>query len=354
MIRNRLGEGKIPHRILGSLISRLTAPGKEVLIGPAVGEDAFAVAVGRVAGQGAGVGRAALIGTTDPVTFTTEHIGYYAVNVNANDVATMGARPCWFLATVLVPRGLGASRLRGIFDEMDRTCVALGARLLGGHTEVTSAVSRPVVVGAMLGLAARKRLVRADRARAGDILLLTKRLAIEGTSIIARERKREVESLLGRAGAARARNLLFKPGISIVREALAVSAAAPVNAMHDPTEGGLAWGLKELALATGLGVEIDFEAIPIYEETTKICDRFGINPLGLISSGSLMIAAAPRHAPRVEREIKSLGIECARIGRLGGRSVRMKRGGRLARLPDFRADEIGKVLAGAFVGRRSR
>jgi len=349
MIRDRFGEGKIPHRVLSGLISRLTAPGKEVLIGPAVGEDAFAVAVGRVA-----AGRTALIGTTDPITFTTDHIGYYAVNVNANDVATMGARPRWFLATVLVPRAFGAASLRRIFDEMDRACVALGARLLGGHTEITSAVSRPVVVGAMLGLTPGRRLVRADRSRAGDILLLTKRLAIEGTSIIARERRSEVESALGRARASRARDLIFRPGISIVREALAASAAAPVHAMHDPTEGGLAWGLKEVSLATGLGVEVDLDSVPIYEETIKICDRFRINPLGLISSGSLIIVTAPRDAPRVERAIESLGIECARIGRLAGKSVRMKRRGRVSRLPDFKADEIGKAIAGAFAGGRSR
>lgn len=328
------GEGKIPHRVLASLISRLTTPGREVLIGPAVGEDAFAVAVGR----------AALIGTTDPITFTSEHIGYYAVNVNANDVATMGARPRWFLATLLAPRGFEASGLRRIFEEIDRTCVALGARLLGGHTEVTSAVSRPVVVGAMMGLVPRERLVRANRSRPGDVLLLTKRLAIEGTSIIARERRREVERLLGKTGAVRARNLLFEPGISIVREAMAAAGAARVHALHDPTEGGLTWGLRELALATGQGMVVDLGSIPIFEETARICERFRIDPLGLISSGSLIIAVAPSKAGCVERAIQSLGIECTRIGRLGGRSVRLKRQGRLVRFPDFKADEIGRVV----------
>jgi hydrogenase expression/formation protein HypE len=336
MPRERFGEGKVPRRVLASLISRLTRPGREVLVGPAVGEDAFAVSAGR----------SVLIGTTDPITFTGDHIGYYAVNVNANDVATMGGRPRWFLATVLVPRGFQASALRRIFDEIDRACVELGARLLGGHTEVSSAVSRPVVVGAMMGLVAGTGLVRAGRARAGDILLLTKRLAIEGTSIIARERRREVEALLGKAAAARARNLIFEPGISVVREALA-AAAAGARAMHDPTEGGLAWGLRELATAAGHGMVVDFDAIPVFDETARICGRFGIDPLGLISSGSLAIAVAPSRALIVEQKVKSLGVECARIGRLGGRSVRMKRQGRPARFPDFEADEIGKALATA-------
>jgi hydrogenase maturation factor len=325
--------------LLSDLISRITKPGKEVIIGPAVGEDAFAV----------GVGRAVVAGTTDPVTFTSEHIGYYAVNVNANDVATMGAEPKWFLATVLVPVGFGGRALRAIFEEIDRTSVGLGARLLGGHTEVTSAVTRPVVVGAMLGLADRRRLVMARRARAGDVVLLTKRLAIEGTSIIARWKAREVAGLLGRRGAAQARDLIFDPGMSIVKEAMAAVKAGPVHAMHDPTEGGLLWGLKELSLATGLGIEVG--DVPVFDETRRICERFGLNPLGLIASGSLLIVVPARRARAAASAIHRLGIECAPIGRLGGKQVVFVRRGARRRPPEIAADEMTKLFRGRRGGR---
>jgi hydrogenase expression/formation protein HypE len=333
--RGRMAEGKVPHGILKGLLARLTGPGREVLIGPRVGEDAFAVTVGQTV----------VVGTTDPITFTAEHAGYYAVNVNANDVATMGARPRWFLATVLVPPGWGARALGRIFEEIDKTCVGLGVRLLGGHTEVTSAVTRPVVIGAMLGTASRKGLVDPRRARPGDVVLLTKRLAIEGTAIIARERRRWVEAALGKRRAARARAMLLRPGISIVREALSAVAAAPVSAMHDPTEGGLLWGLREMSLATGLGTEVDLDKIPIYEETRLVCRNFGLDPLGLIASGSLLIAAGPRNASRIGARLARLGMECTDIGRLGGKGLRFRRAGRRVPVPRLAADEITRVLA---------
>ena len=330
----RVGEGKIPHDVLSALLARLSKPGREVIVGPAVGEDAFAV----------GVGRTVLVGTTDPITFASQHIGHYAVNVNANDVATMGARPRWFLATLLVPPKTGTRLLRTIFDEIDRTCVGLGIRLLGGHTEVTRAVTKPVVVGAMLGTVARRRLVVAGKAREGDTLLLTKRLAIEGTSIIAREKRKEVEALLGKRRAARARNLLFRPGMSIVAEALRAVEAGPIHAMHDPTEGGLLWGLEEISLATGLGLEVTVEDVPIYEETAAVCGHFGINPLGLIASGSLLIAVPSRSSASVAGAIKQLGIDCAPIGRLGGKRITLVKRGKRVRFPRLKADEITKVF----------
>jgi hydrogenase expression/formation protein HypE len=327
-------EGKIRHRLLAGLLSRLTPPGRSVVVGPAIGEDACAVEAGGDL----------VVASSDPITFTAHHIGYYSVNVNANDVATMGARPRWFVATLLLPPGTGERAMRTVFDEVDRTCVGLGIRVVGGHTEVTSAVTSPVVVGTMLGTVPRQRLVRPRRARRGDAILMTKRLALEGTSIIARERRADVERLLGNRRAARARNLLFDPGISVVREALTAVRASPVHAMHDPTEGGLLWGLRELAQATCLGIEIDVERIPVFDETERICKRFGIDPLGLIASGSLLIVASQRHAAGISGAIRALGIECTVIGRMSSRGLWGLYGGRRKRLPDLVADEIGRAL----------
>jgi hydrogenase expression/formation protein HypE len=327
-------EGKIPHGLLKELLSKVTKPGREVIIGPAVGEDAFA----------ARAGRTIVVASTDPITFTTDHIGHYAVNVNANDVATMGATPRWFLATALVPPGASKRVLRNIFEDLDTTCVDLGIRLCGGHTEVTSAVSRPVVVGAMIGTVSRRDLVRTERTREGDCLLLTKRLAVEGTAIIAREKPREVERLLGSRRSERARNLLFSPGISVIKEALAAVGTVRVHAMHDPTEGGLLWGLEELSYTTGIGMKIDLDSVPVYDETRSICEHFDLNPLGLIASGSLLIVVSRRSAPRVTRAIEGLGIECTEIGRMEGKKVVLLRNGKRVAFPVLKSDEISRIV----------
>jgi len=327
-------EGKIPHGLLTELLSKLTRPGREVLIGPEVGEDAFA----------ASVDRTIVVASTDPITFTTDHIGYYAVNVNANDVATMGATPRWFLATALVPPGTGKRVLGRIFGDLDSTCVGLGIRLCGGHTEVTSAVNQPVVVGTMMGTVSKRDLVRAERARQGDRILLTKRLAVEGTAIIAREKRRQVDRVLGLTRSARARNLLLSPGISVVREALCAVKTARIHAMHDPTEGGLLWGLKELSYTTGIGVRVDLESVPLYDETRRICEHFGLDPFGLIASGSLLMVVSRRSAARVTRAIQGLGIECTEIGRMEGKKAALFRSGKRIAFPPLKSDEISKIV----------
>lgn len=328
----RLIEGKLPHEALARLLAR--APGGAgVLIGPALGEDACALeARGEV-----------LVASTDPITFTSENLGYYAVNINANDVATMGARPRWFLAALLLPEGSDGRQVGRMFDDLASACRAIGVSLVGGHTEVTSAVARPLMVGTMLGTVARRKLVRPERAREGDAVLLTKRLAIEGTAIIARERRRRVARILGVRGAARARSMLFKPGISVLEEAMAAVGAAPVHAMHDPTEGGFISGVRELALVTGRGVEICEDRVPVYEETREVCRDFGLNPLGLIASGALLIVASRRSAGRIRAAIRRKHIECVQIGSMGGKGCRLVRDGKGRPFPAAGVDEITRI-----------
>jgi hydrogenase expression/formation protein HypE len=329
-----MAEGKIPQLALKGLLAGLTRPGRDVVVGPVVGEDACVVdPQGRL-----------LVASSDPVTFTVRHAGYYSVNVNANDVAAMGARPRWFLATLLFPPDTPLRGIRPVFKEIDRACAALGIRLVGGHTEVTSKVTHPVIAGTMLGTVGRRRLVRPRTARPDDRILITKRIALEGTSIIARERRREVDALLGRRRAAGARRLLFEPGISVVKEAMAAVRAAPVHAMHDPTEGGLYRGVEELAAVTGIGARIDLDRVPVFEETEAICRGFGIDPMGLIASGSLLIVVSPRHAGRVSDAVRRRGIECRDIGSMKGRRLTVVRGGRTGPFPKPGPDEITKVL----------
>jgi hydrogenase maturation factor len=287
-----------------------------------------------------------LVAKTDPITFASDEIGWYAVHVNANDIACTGATVRWFLATLLLPEGqTDRALVEKTFAQIADACGELGVALTGGHTEITYGINRPVVVGCMLGEVAPERLVRPDMMRPGDVLIVTKGIAVEGTAIIAREKSDELtdwdDSLLERC-----RDFLYTPGISVVRDAAVATRAGEVHAMHDPTEGGLATGLWELAEAAGVGLEIEEGAIPILPETRALCAPLGLDPLGLIASGTLLMAVAPGDAAAIITALEGSGIAATQIGhateRRAGIVLRSAAGERS--LPHFERDEIARLF----------
>ncbi len=302
----RLPVGKLPPRLLESLLATCPIPkSSRVVLGPRLGEDAAVI----------DWGSRYLVAKTDPITFTAERLGWYAVNINANDVATLGARPRWFLATLLLPEGRATPALvRRIFRDALRACRALGVTLCGGHTEVTAGLDRPVLVGQMLGEVEKSRLVRKESQQPGDLVILTKGVAIEGTSILAREKAGVLRRKLGDALLRRARRLLFSPGISVVRDARLAAASGGVRAMHDPTEGGLLAGLYELARAGRAGLRIQKENVPVLKETLAFSRVLGFDPLALIASGALLVVAGPAAAPRLLETFARNKILAAIIG----------------------------------------
>ncbi len=334
----RLPVGKLPPDVLEALLSSFRIPrGSGVLIGPRFGEDAAVI----------DLGGKYLVATTDPITFTAERLGWYAVNVNANDVATLGARPRWFLATMLLPEGRATPALaRRIFQDTLRACRALGVTLCGGHTEVTAGLERPVLVGQMLGEARRNELVLKDRQRPGDVIILTKGVAIEGTAILARERAAALERKLGGWLVRRARRLLSSPGISVVPEARLAARQGGVHAMHDPTEGGLLAGLYELARAGRVGLCIWREKVPVLPETQAFSRVLGFDPLALIASGALLIVASARAAPKLLRTLAKHRIRARAIGevRPENEGLEILDGGRSQPLRPPACDEIARLL----------
>ena len=328
--------GKLRGSFLASLFDKHVALDERVVLGPRVGEDAAVIEMGD----------RYLVATTDPITFVTEDLGWYALVVNANDVAVRGAAPRWFLATCLLPEG-GASEesVEALFAQVGAACRELGVSLVGGHTEVTHGLDRPLVIGTMLGEVGRDRLVTTSGARVGDALLLTKGVPLEGTSIIARARDAELRAR-GHAEAllSRARSYLTK--LSVVPEALLAVELAPVHAMHDPTEGGLATALWELAEAAGVGLSVEAERIPVLPEGRALCAEYGLDPLGTIASGALLLALAPSDAGVVLHACARDGIDCAYIGRVQPREsgVTIAVGGRGRELPQFPQDEITRLF----------
>ncbi len=334
-----LPPGKLPLDMLSGLLRECTAEDDDrILVGPKVGEDAAVIDFGGTC----------LVAKTDPITFATDEIGRYAVHVNANDIATMGAVPRWFLATLLLPEGGTTETLvRSIFDSLGRAAGEIGVSLCGGHTEITAGLDRPIVVGQMLGEVSRERLVRSSGLQAGDSILLTKGLGIEATAILAREKETELHdrgfdpALLNTA-----REYLHVPGISILEEARIACETATVRAMHDPTEGGVATALRELAAASDCGLSVDSEALFASDETRLLCDAFKLDPLGVISSGALLIGLAPADAGRVRDAILTAGIPCEIVARAESPEfgLKLRVNDTVRDLPEFDRDEIGKIF----------
>jgi hydrogenase expression/formation protein HypE len=329
--------GKLRGSFLASLFNKHVNLDERVVLGPRVGEDAAVI----------DMGDRYLVATTDPITFVTEDLGWYALVVNANDVAVRGAAPRWFLATCLLPEG-GASEesVEALFAQLGAACRELGVSLVGGHTEVTHGLDRPLVIGTMLGEVGRDRLVTTSGARVGDALLLTKGIPLEGTSIIARARAAELRAR-GHAEALLVRARAYLTKLSVVPEALLAVELAPVHAMHDPTEGGLATALWELAEAAGVGLAVEAERIPVLPEGRTLCAEYGLDPLGTIASGSLLLALAPSDAGVVLHACARDGIDCAYIGRVQPREsgVTIVVGSRARELPQFPQDEITRLFA---------
>jgi len=272
-----LVSGKIPVRLLNELLVGLPAsPG--VRLGPAIGEDACAIEVGSEL----------LVAATDPVTLTVAEAGYLSVVVSANDVAVTGARPRWFLAVLLLPPGTTGEAVRSLLAEIGRGLERVGAYLVGGHTEVTSAVSRPVVVGQMLGLAEAGRVVASSGLRVGDAVVQVGPAPVEGAAVLAREATARLDGVAP-AMLEAARAALECPGISVVEPAL-LATRLGATAMHDPTEGGLAAGLHELACASGLRIRVMREAMLWYAPGVTICEALGADPWASLASGTLLAA----------------------------------------------------------------
>jgi hydrogenase maturation factor len=331
----RLRTGKLPPEILRRLLKNKGAKDPRVLLGPQIGEDAALVKLGPYT----------IVLKTDPVTYAEDMIGWYAVNVNANDVATRGAEPAWFQATVLLPEGSEVSLVESIFEQISGAAKALGVAVTGGHTEVTPGIDRPIVVGDMHGVLVGASPVMTSAAEAGDAVVLTKGAGIEGTALIAREKRAELEGIFDKELVERAAGFLKNPGLSVVKEAM-LALQFGVHSMHDPTEGGVAMGVRELSDASGRQVELLADAVMVLPETASICSHYGIDALGLLGSGALLATFKPADARSYVEELHKVGIDAAIIG-----SVKKAKGaptiirdGESTPLSSSERDEVLKVL----------
>ncbi|MHA1458989.1 MAG: AIR synthase related protein [Promethearchaeota archaeon] len=309
--QKKFGIGKLRHKFLEKMLSEFVSTthlkDDRVVMGSSIGEDAAVI----------DMGDKYLVAKTDPITFVTDEIGYYAVNVNVNDVVCMGATPKWFQSTILLPANLtDADLIETIFRSIHDTCKSFGITVIGGHTEITSNLTKPIIVGSLLGEVEKDKLVLTSGAKAGDSIVLTKGVFIEGTSIIAREK----EDFLKEKGYSskfieKCKNYLYDPGISIFKEAVVSNNNFTITSMHDITEGGLFCGVAETAIASKLGVVINRDKIKVLPEPSELSKIFNIDPYSTISSGSLIISINSQFTGDLINLLAKNGVESEAIGK---------------------------------------
>ncbi len=341
---NRVNEkfnlGKLKHDFLAQLLSNIEIKDNRVIMGSKIGEDAAVIDI---------PGPNYLVAKTDPITFATEEIGYYAVIVNVNDLVCTGAKPKWFQSTILLPESITTSEVvENIFKSIHDTCKSMEITVVGGHTEVTPGLDRPIIVGSLIGEVEKKKLVLTSGAKPGDALILTKGIFIEGTSIIGREKENElINKKFSHDFIKKCKDYLYNPGISVFNEALLVNNHFKIKSIHDPTEGGVYTGVAEMTIASNTGVEIEEEKVLILPESKILSEIFHLNPYNTLSSGSLLIAVNQEDSSDLIELLRDNQVFTEQIGKFTPRDkglVVKKEDGRKEPLKYTETDEITKLF----------
>jgi hydrogenase maturation factor len=330
--------GKFPPSLLEKLLQANKIHDPRVVVGPGTGEDAAVLDLGETL----------LVAKSDPVTFATDRIGRYAVQVNANDVACTGGTPRWFLSTLLIPEHFTEDQAKELFAQVVDACSEINVTLIGGHSEITYGIDRPLVAGTMLGEVSRERLVRTGGAKEGDSIIVTKGIAIEGTALLALERANDLrEAGISDDTITLSAGLLDSPGISVLNDARIACDIAQIHSMHDVTEGGLVTGLREIAAASRLGLAIEEGSVPLLDPTKEFCQALDLDPLGLLASGALIITLSPSEVPSLLTELEKNGIDGWEIGVMMAPEegfVYIGREGEIE-LPRFNRDELARYFS---------
>jgi hydrogenase maturation factor len=338
MPKKKLPTGKVPKEMLTKYVfTCLGAHSERLIKGPLIGEDAAILDMGdRV-----------LIAKANPITGAENKIGWLAVHINANDIAARGAKPLWYMSIVLLPKDADENMLQTIMQEQHDACAELGICIIGGHTEVAPDLRRPIISGFMLGEAQKDTYVTTGGAQLGDHIVLTKGIGIEGTGILASDYQNKLtenvsEPILKKA-------VKFLDFISVVPEAQLAIKVGGINSMHTPTEGGVLNGLLEINEASGKGFKIYEERLIIHNETKLISKALNVDPLRLLSSGSLLIIVDPKKSSELIISLKQNDIAANIIGEITPKNgVIVRIDGSLQLIDKVDQDELFRVIEELF------
>lgn len=287
-----------------SILSRLAHDRQDILIGPGIGEDCAAIAFGDLA----------CVLTTDPITGATKDVGKIAVHISCNDIASSGTEPIALLMTLLLPLEASEHDAKAIMAQAHQTASEMNVAIIGGHTEFTSAVTRPVVSVTAIGKGTKSQLSATAGAKPGDLLVISKWAAIEGTAIIANEKAEELMQLGMKPESLDAATHLLDQ-LSVVPEGK-LGSKHLVHAMHDVTEGGVYGAIWEMCEASGYGAVVEELKIPLLDITKEICNLYKLDPYRLISSGVMLMAVPPENFDTLKEEATACGIKLTAVGRV--------------------------------------
>ncbi len=306
----------------------------DVLLGASFGED---ISLTRVGGE-------ILASHVDPIISAVGNIGWLAVHIACNDIATAGIPPRWILALVLVPEADDTELLKKIMGDIQRAAKGLGISIIGGHSEYSPGINRPLVAITALGTAGGREPIHTGGAKVGDHVLVTKGIALEGTSILAGDFTEQARELgLSEEDIHQAQALMEE--VSVVEDALTL-ADHQVTAMHDVTDGGILENLLEIAHTSGVGLEAEYERMPIPPVVQRFAKAFQFDPLQMISSGTLAVTLPPEKAAGAKAALQAKGIPAAVIGQVvEGEGVVLKKGGSRIHYTEIQAekDELARL-----------
>ena len=296
--------GKLDNKLLSeAVISKIKCKRPEVLVHAGVGEDCATIDFGQYE----------CVMSTDPITASVRDIGRLCIHISANDIASNGIEPIGIMLAVMLPVGTTEDDIKHIMGQAAEAAAECNIEIIGGHTEITRAVNRPVIVSTAVGRGLARQSASARAMKPGDAIIMTKTAGIEGTGIIARDYENELAPVLSQDEQEHAKKLLSN--VSVVKEGI-IAGRLGTHGMHDITEGGLLGAIWEMCNIAGQGALIDKQKIPTDPVSEKICDHFGIDILRLISSGSMLIIAEPEKKDRIITEISSAGISATEIGKI--------------------------------------
>jgi hydrogenase expression/formation protein HypE len=329
-----LPTGKVPNEQLATLIRKLPTHDDAILIPPGIGLDAAAL---RIGGQTVAI-------STDPITFATKDVAKYSMRVNVNDIACAGCKPRWYTGVLLLPENTTEKALYDLWSVMADELKRFDVCSIGGHTEVTPNVNKPILVGQIIGEPVTETLYDARNAKVGDKILLWRGAALEGTALLASERYDDLSSHILPEQLDTMVGLLDDPGICILDAAKALYDIDGIVAMHDPTEGGVATALHEMADAAGCGLEVDASSIPILSETLQLAKVLNFDPLGLLASGSLLVICKPGVEELIKKRLKGGRIEVVATLTDNAKTRQLHYNDHEKSLPRFDRDEVIDAL----------
>jgi len=330
----KLENGKLDSGLLEKMLDDMVIEDENLILGPKVGADCALV---RLEEGVYAVG-------TDPITFEVSRPGYYAVHVNANDVAVSGAIPSYYAQTIVLPSGTELAELNAIVEDSVSTAKELGITLIGGHTEISDVVKRPLISICMFGKAIN-RVLPASEIKAGDVVIQVNPLAMEGTAILAEMFSEKLILKYGEEYVENAKKLIYSPGLSVVKPAVYASKELLVKRMHDPTEGGMFSGIRELTCQTNCGILVEQDKMIVKDETVNICRDCGCDPFGLISSGTLLAVFSEEDAENALNSFLDLGYESSIIAMFTDfeGEYKVSCNGEILPMKEFKVDELYSI-----------